>query len=159
MGDSRRKPKITVLGIGNTLMGDDGVGVAVVRDLSSGISHPNINVVIGETAGMGLVKHFRDSDIVIVVDSIATEAEPGTIFKFNPDEAGVLNLRSNNIHGMGVAYLVTNARLVGANPEVIIFGIQVGDVRPRDSNLTLPVATAARRVCQLVTEELQSLNV
>ncbi|NCO65334.1 MAG: hypothetical protein COW32_10615 [Candidatus Aquicultor secundus] len=157
--NSRQKPKITVLGIGNTLMGDDGVGAAVVRDLSAEIDEPNVTMIVGETAGMGLVKHFRDSDIVIVVDSIATEAEPGTIFRFNPDEAGVLNLRSNNIHGMGVAYLVTNARLTGANPEVIVFGVQVGDVRPRDSELTPPVATAARRVCQLVLDELHSLNV
>ncbi len=158
MGNSRPKPKITILGIGNTLMGDDGVGVTVARDLSTGITHPNINVVIGGTAGMGLVKHFRDSDIVIVVDSIATGAEPGAIFKFNPDEAGVSSLRSNNIHGMGVAYLVTNARLAGANPEVIVFGVQVGDVRPRDDALTPPVAAAANRVCELVLEELQSLG-
>lgn len=153
-----RTSKITILGIGNTLMGDDGVGVVVVKDLLAEISEPDINVVIGETAGMGLIKHFRDSDVVIVIDAVNAGAEPGAIFKFNPDEAGILGLRSNNIHGMGVPYLVTNARLVGANPEVIIFGVQVGDVRPRDGVLTPPVAAAVNRVRKLVLQELQSLG-
>ena len=158
MNKHERMPKkVTVIGIGNTLMGDDGVGVAVVRDL---LSHPigqNVEVVISETAGLGLIKHFRDSDVVIVVDAIAAEVEPGAIFRFRPDEAGIVRLRSNNIHGMGVAHLVSNARLAGADPDVIIFGVQVGDVRPRDSTLTPPVARAAKRVRELVIEELKNL--
>jgi len=48
--NSRQKPKITVLGIGNTLMGDDGVGAAVVRDLSAEIDEPNVTMIVGETA-------------------------------------------------------------------------------------------------------------
>ena len=83
---------------------------------------------------MALLKHFLESDVVIVVDALAADAEPGAIFRFDPDEAGIMNLRSNNIHGMGVPHLVTNARLKGADPEVIVFAVQVASVdapRPR----------------------------
>ncbi|MBE3075742.1 MAG: hydrogenase maturation protease, partial [Actinobacteria bacterium] len=97
------------------------------------------------------------SDAVIVIDAIAAEAEPGAIFRFHPDEAGVLNLRTNNIHGMGVPHLVTNARLKGANPEVIVFAVQVQSVTPRDRELSPPVAATIERVRELVTEEVRRL--
>ena len=149
-----RAPRITVLGVGNTLMGDDGVGVAVVEGLPARLLGPQVEVVIGATAGMGLVKYFRTSDVVIVVDAIATQAEPGAIFRFDPDEAGIMNLRSNNIHGMGVPYLVTNARLAGADPDVVVFAVQIGDVRPHDRVLTPGVEAAVPRVREVVLEEV-----
>ncbi|MBS3909962.1 MAG: hydrogenase maturation protease [Actinobacteria bacterium] len=147
-------PRITVLGVGNTLMGDDGVGVAVARGLVAELEDSPVSVVLGETAGMGLMRHFRESDVVIVIDAVAAEAEAGSIFRFNADEADIVHLRSNNIHGMGVPHLISNARLVGADPEVIVFGVQVGDVRPRDEVLTEPVAAAVPRVRALVIDEL-----
>ncbi|HCG98956.1 MAG TPA: hypothetical protein DE036_03915 [Actinobacteria bacterium] len=154
MSSFKQVDRITVLGVGNTLMGDDGVGVAVARELVSELEDSPVNVVLGETAGMGLIRHFRESDVVIVIDAVAAEAEAGSIFRFNADEAGIVHLRSNNIHGMGVPHLISNARLAGADPEVIVFGIQVGDVRPRDEILTGPVAAAVPRVRKLVIDEL-----
>ena len=154
MYEFKQDSKITVLGVGNTLMGDDGVGVAIARELLAELADTSVNVVLGETAGMGLIRHFRESDVVIVIDAVAAEAEAGSIFRFNADEAGIVHLRSNNIHGMGVPHLISNARLTGADPEVIVFGIQVGDVRPRDAILTKHVAEAVPRVRKLVKDEL-----
>jgi hydrogenase maturation protease len=143
-----------VLGVGNTLMRDDGVGVAVARDLIADGSLPDgIEVVCGETAGMGLVGFFRDCEAVVFVDAIDVGEEPGTIFRFGPDEAGVTALRSNNIHGMGVGYLLTCARLAGADPEVVCVAVQVRDVRPMPDELTQAVAAALPEVVELVRSE------
>jgi hydrogenase maturation protease len=161
-------------------MGDDGVGVAVVRRLLEQSGHdvtplhggpvaagvgrhipdafgPGLDAVLGETAGLGLIKHFREADAVIVVDALDASgqgAEPGQVFRFGPDEAGVVSLRSNNIHGMGVPHLVANARLVGADPEVVIFAVQVGDVRPNADTLSPAVAGALPAVAAMVAEEI-----
>lgn len=150
-------PSITIIGVGNTLMGDDGFGILVVEGLDAPALGPGVAVIAGDTAGMALLKHFLSSDAVIVIDAIAAEAEPGAIFRFHPDEANVLNLRTNNIHGMGVPHLVTNARLKGANPEVIVFAVQVQSVTPRDRELSPPVAATIERVRELVTEEVRRL--
>ncbi len=161
MRNGKHIQRVTVIGIGNTLMGDDGIGVAVVQSLlpiisSSDFTGLDVDAVVGETVGMGLIRYFRESDVVLVVDAIDAGTEPGAVFRFTPDEADIVRLRSNNIHGMGVPHLVANARLVGANPEIIVFAIQVGDVRPRDGVLTPPVKAAIERVSELVIEELQS---
>ena len=103
------------------------------------LSAPGSALSPGDTARHGPSKDFLESDVVIVVDALATKAEPGAIFRFDPDEAGIMNLRSNNIHGMGVPHLVTNARLMGADPQVTVFAVQVGSVQPRNLELTPPV--------------------
>lgn len=149
---------IAVIGIGNTLMGDDGVGVTVVEKLDASSLGAGVEVVTGATAGMALVRYFLEFGLVIVIDAIATEAEPGAIFRFHPDEAGIMDLRSNNIHGMGLPYLVTSARLKGADPDVLVFAVQVGSVTPRDRELSPPVAAAAERLRELVVEEVLRLT-
>ncbi len=154
-----KTPAITVLGVGNTLMGDDGFGVLVVKGLDAETLGANVEVISGGTAGMALLEYFLQSDVVIVVDALDfAEAKTGSIFRFRPDEAGVMNLRSNNIHGMGVPHLITNARLKGADPDVIVFAVQVESVNPRDCELSPAVAATVGRVRMLVTKEIRRIN-
>ena len=179
-GSPEARRRLTVIGVGNTLMGDDGVGVAVVRQLLAEAGHdvtpehggpvaagvgrhipgafgPGLDAVVGETAGLGLIGHFRASRAVVVVDALDAAdqgADPGQVFRFDPDEAGVTALRSNNIHGMGVPHLVANARLTGADPEVVVYAVQVGDVRPRPDELTPEVAAAVPAVVAMIREDL-----
>ncbi|MCL6093458.1 MAG: hydrogenase maturation protease [Actinomycetota bacterium] len=148
-------PPVAVIGVGNTLMGDDGVGISIIESLSQKPLGDDVELVYGGTAGMALMRYFLECDLVIVIDAIDAGAEPGAIFRFHPDEAGVTTLRSNNIHGMGVGYLLTSARMRGIEPEVVVLAVQVGDVRPNDCQLTPEVAAAAARVQKLVTGEVR----
>jgi hydrogenase maturation protease len=147
----------TVLGIGNEAMGDDAVGVVVAREQAARAPRLPAEVVEGGMAGMGLIRHFLTPGTVIVIDAIDTGAEPGDIFRFDPDEAGVTALRCNNIHGMGVPHLVANARLMGARPNVVVYAVQVGDVNPNAETLSQPVRDAATRVVEMVAEEVELL--
>ncbi len=154
MGESR--PVVTLLGIGNATMGDDGVGIEVARRLEETARYLGVLVVADGLAHMGLLRHFVESDVVVVIDAIDAQAEAGAVFRFDPDAAGVTQLRSHNIHGMGVGYLLTNARLLGHHPRVVVFAVQVRDVLPREG-LSAEVAEAAGRVERLVEDELRHL--
>ncbi len=68
------------------------------------------------------------------------------------------SLRSNNIHGMGVPHLVANARLSGADPDVVVYAVQVGDVRPRPDQLTPAVAAAVPAVVAMIREDIALLS-
>jgi hydrogenase maturation protease len=148
---------VTLLGIGNDTMGDDGFGPKVVRRLEEPAHHLGVRVVCDGLAHMALVQHFRESDVVIVVDAMDAGVEAGAIFRFDPDEAGVTQLRSNNIHGMGVSYLLTNARFMGADPKVVVYAVQVGDVRPSD-DLSPDVEAAIPAVERMILAELRELT-
>ena len=64
---------VRVLGIGNTLMGDDGVGSVVARELTGRLPD-GVTVVVGETAGIALAPHFDKADAVVVVDALDAQA-------------------------------------------------------------------------------------
>lgn len=150
--------KLTVLGIGNEDMGDDAVGVFVARELLARAPRVPAEVVDGGMRGMGLLRYFCESDVLLVVDAIDAGTEPGAVFRFDPDAAGVTQLRSNNIHGMGVPYLLTNARLLGHKPRVIVYAVQVGDVNPNREELTPEVRASADAVIEMIIDELTALD-
>ncbi len=111
-------PRISIIGIGNTLRADDGVGVRVAEELSSRDLGAGVDVVSGELAGMLLAPYFINSDHVIVVDAVDAQDTPGSVFMFRAED-GLPKLRSNTSHGMGVGELVRVARLSGSKAEII----------------------------------------
>lgn len=147
------EPRLKILGIGNELMGDDGIGPVVARSLLS-VVPLDVEVVVGGIAGMQLIGHFTAGVPVIVVDAIDTAVEPGAIFRFNADECDVGSLRSNTLHGHGLPYLIATARFARATPDVTVYAVQVGDVSPARDGLSDSVAVAASRVADLVAEDV-----
>lgn len=134
-------------------MGDDGVGVRVAEELSSRDLGAGVRAVSGGTDGMALTQHFLDSDVVVVVDAIAAGDEPGAVYRFTPDDAGITSLRSHTSHGLSVPAILFAARLKGANPEVIIYAVQIGDITCGFETLTPEVEAALPDVVEMVAEE------
>ena len=139
--------------MGNTLMGDDGVGVRVAEALLVRDLGPDIAVVSGGTAGMALSQYFRDADQVVVVDAIAAGDTPGSVFRFTPQDAGITDLRSHTSHGLSLPNIMLAARLQGAAPEVVIYAIQIGDITCGFDTLTPEVEAAVPDVADMVAAE------
>ena len=146
--------RLTIIGIGNTMMGDDGIGVRVAEALADRDLGPRVEVVVGSVAGMALIGHFLESETIIVVDGIDVSAEPGSVYRFDADDAGITALRSHTSHGLSVPDLVRAARLSGASPRVLVFGIQVGDVSMRVDELSPALARAVEATADLVKAEV-----
>ncbi len=70
---------VLVLGVGNPLMGDDGLGVELVKRLTECELDPMVRVEDGGTLGMTLLPLLEDADTVILIDAVKTGAEPGAI--------------------------------------------------------------------------------
>lgn len=143
--------------MGNTLMGDDGVGVRIAEVLASRDLGPDIDVVLGGTAGMALSRHFIDADRVLVVDAIAAGDEPGSVFRFTPEDAGITALRSHTSHGLSLPNILLAARLQGANPRVVVFAVQIGDITCGFDTLTADVEAAIPDVVDMVVAEARLL--
>ncbi len=73
--------KTVVLGLGNILLGDEGVGVHVVEELRRAGGLPGVELVDGGTAGFSLLPYFDGARLVVVVDAAADGAPPGTWFR------------------------------------------------------------------------------
>lgn len=154
-----RKRKVSVIGIGNTLMGDDGVGVRVAEELRDLLPRvPEVDVVTGGVAGMMLMPAVLAADHVIFVDALAVDDEPGSIFRMDPDIAGITGLRSTTSHGMGIPYLITNARMLGHDPTFVVYGIQIGDIMGGPDTLSPNVHGVVPVVAGLIAEEVARLR-
>jgi hydrogenase maturation protease len=149
------KPKdILVLGLGNPLMGDDGVGHAVVESLRRDGLPPGVRTIQALSPQPGLLSDIRDSDLVIIIDAVSSGAEPGTVFRFSFDESEMMSLPAHNCHSLGLPMLLTAVHLQGRFPEALVFGIESGCIEVKDAQLSPPVACSAERVRWLVLKEI-----
>jgi hydrogenase maturation protease len=143
--------------MGNTLMGDDGVGVRVAEALSLRDLGADIEVVSGGTAGMALSRYFTTADRVLVVDAIAAGDTPGSVFRFRPEDAGILTLRSHTSHGISLPSIMLAASLQGTCPEVVVYAVQIGDITCGFDTLTAEVEAVVPEVADMVAEEAMRL--
>ncbi len=153
---ANRKNDVLVLGVGNVMMGDEGLGVHVVRHLLERyIFPPGVEVVDGGTGGLALLPFIQSSRFVIIVDALDAEAEAGSIFMCDASrieqETGV----RTSLHDTGILDVINTAGLLGERPDAVIIGVQPLKMDEFGGGLTEPVAGSIERVCELVCEHLE----
>lgn len=147
------RPKVLVLGVGNTLYGDDGVGPQVVRNLSRRAQQTGLDFLDGGTGGPGLLSYLEDYSHLVVVDALDAGLEPGTICRFTAEDQGTLNA-ALSMHQAGLRDLITAARLTDSLPDTVIIGIQAGRLSMGES-LSLKVEAQLNRLENFVLAEIE----
>ena len=149
------KEKVLVLGVGNILLQDEGFGVHTVKEMANQNWSENIEFIDGGTAGMELIYLFEGVTRLIVVDSIDAKTEPGSIFKFKPDEIGNLPQGLGaSFHDIGLLEVLHVARTLDCLPETIIFGVQPKTI-DWGMDLTPELQAKIPQVIDLVTQEIK----
>ncbi len=143
---SADKARVLIIGIGNAERGDEGVGIAVTRQ----VSRQNLSdaAVIEETGeGKALVEAWKDNEFVILVDAIRSGAPPGAIRRFDAaTETIPSELFRYATHAFGVAQAIEMARAKNALPaRLILYGIETLNFTP-GQKLTPTVETAISSV-------------
>lgn len=116
--------KIAVLGIGNILMQDDGVGVEVATRLMVEEWPSNVEFIDAGTAILSLLGVFTDCDTIIVVDALRGGHGPGTIYRLTPEQLAGLQKDALSLHDIHVLDMIKMAALFNRQPQVIIYGIE-----------------------------------
>ena len=121
---SERIP-LLVLGLGNVLLQDDGVGGAAVSLLLDRFDVPRgVRVMDGGTLGLSLLPYLEMAETVILVDAVRADAAPGTIVRLDGDEVMPAVATRLSPHQVGVADLLDGARWLGRYPErVVLLGL------------------------------------
>ena len=113
-----------ILGIGNILLQDDGVGVHVIKQLENENLPSTIELVDGGTSTLDTLGLFLDYKKVIVVDCLRSGLKPGTIYKIKPDDIKNYKKENLSIHDVQILDVVKMANMMNKYPEVVIFGIE-----------------------------------
>ena len=155
--DSRSR--LLILGLGNLLCSDDGVGalvaaaIAETRDLPDGV-----RVLDGGTLGLSLLPYLEDAERAILVDAIQANAPPGTIVRLEGDAVGPAVAARLSVHQVGVADLIDAARLRGrVPPTLVLLGI-VPQTIELGVGLSAPVRDSTSELLSVVCEEARRLG-
>ena len=135
--------RITVMGIGNPLMRDEGIGVRVVEVLMSTLEFPaNVALVDAGTMGMTILNLFQDCDYMLVVDAIdGTGEEPGTVVRLSPEDLSP-NQVMHSLHDVRLVDVLQMTLLMGLDPQVDCIGVQIEDMSELSIGLTPAVEAA-----------------
>lgn len=145
--------KRVVLGVGNTIMGDEGVGVRCVEWLASRLP-PDVLAVDGGTSTHELLGDLEDADVLIIVDAIVTTEPPGTILRLEGDRIPKAFSNKFSPHQHGINDLLANLELLGRSPKrLVLFGIAPERVE-LGMELTPAVEAVVPEVGQRVLAEL-----
>ncbi len=156
------KKETLILGVGNPLRRDDGIGPEVIRLLTEDRTKKNgtyklssdIDLLDGGTDGLGLIEYLKDYKKVVIVDAVEMKLKPGTIKVFTPEEAVIkINSDALSTHGFGIAELIKLAKGLDINPELIIVGVQPEDVSYGEE-LSFFVSSVLSNIIKLILNQL-----
>jgi hydrogenase maturation protease len=121
---SKRTP-LLVLGLGNVLLEDDGVGSAAVALLRDRYRFPaGVQVLDGGTLGLSLLPYLEDADALILVDAVRADGPPGTFVRLEGDDVPPAVATRLSPHQIGVADLLDGARWLDRSPRrVVLLGL------------------------------------
>ncbi len=150
-----------VIGLGNTILTDDGVGICAASEIRRRLTEPGCaapaNVVETEVAGFGLIELMAGWDRVILIDSIQFNGiEPGTVLRIRPDDLHT-SLRLRSIHEIDLPTGLELGRRLGFKMpgEIVVFCIQAQDVTTFGESLTPSAKAGMAEAVDLVLHELQ----
>jgi hydrogenase maturation protease len=127
--------KILILGIGNYLMGDEGVGVHFARRMTEKTLPPEVDALDGGTGGFYLTNYFEAYPIVILVDATLDGKPPGTIRLLKPRFSNEYP-RAMSTHDIGMKDLLDAMTLMGTMPEVHLFAVSIATLQQQQVELS-----------------------
>ncbi|MDO9244056.1 MAG: HyaD/HybD family hydrogenase maturation endopeptidase [Rhodocyclaceae bacterium] len=147
--------KVVVLGVGNTILADEGVGVRVVEALEREYTVPTgVTVIDAGTSGMEMLEDLSDLDFLLVVDAIAAGKAPGELVQLRGDAVPVFFRRNLSPHGIGLSDVLASLEFLGAEPkETVILGVQPTSL-DLSTELTPTIAACVPELVAQVVAEL-----
>jgi hydrogenase maturation protease len=115
---------ILVLGVGNLLLKDEGIGIHFVQAFQKHDLPPNVEATEGGARGIDLLPLFEGRKLVVIVDCARMDETPGTIRTFTATEIIQNKSGGFSVHGMSLANTLDLGQRLGALPEVVVVGIE-----------------------------------
>ena len=150
---------VLVLGVGNILLEDEGIGVHVVQALSKRYAMPaDVEVIDGGTSGMDLLDSIANREHLIIVDAVRTGDAPGTVVRLGSDEVPAFFRSKISPHQLGLSDLLAALELMEQSPKALTL-IGVVPVRMGTGlGLSRPIAAKLDELVEMTVAELEAIG-
>jgi hydrogenase maturation protease len=154
-----QEKQIIILGVGNLLFTDEGVGIRVAEALQDRYEFPqNVRVVDGGTLGLNLLGVISEADHLIVVDAVRKNGEPGTLYRLAGEEIPQRIRAKNSLHQVEFLEALTCCQALEKVPETVIVGVEPEDITTMSLVLTPTVGARVDDLVEAVLKELTALG-
>ncbi len=149
--------KIIVLGVGNILLKDEGVGVHAIHELQREKYPANVSLIDGATAGLDLLPIFQEATILIIVDCVKGGGEPGSLYRFTPTEIKDLpDSLKTSLHDFNLVDVMNLAKAFGSIPDtIVIIGVEPLEIE-WGLEMTAPIQAVFPRLLDVVRNEIDA---
>ncbi len=133
---------VLILGVGNPLAGDDGVGVRAIEGLAAGDLPEGIRLLDAGVLGMDILAWIQPDEPVVILDAVHGPGEPGTLYRLGLDEIASPREPPLSVHDLGIADALAAARLMGRPLRGALLGVEPARIEAFTAGLSPPVAAA-----------------
>jgi len=155
--------KVTVIGIGQTLRGDDAAGMEAVqrwqRIYTDTSTRPDVNIQYCELPGLGLLDLLDGFGAAVIVDAVAGAAPAGHVYRLSPDDLASFGTGAKSAHGWGIAETLELERK--ADPTRLQIPIRLVGIEGQEMGLGRPLSAAVEAAlpaaCEAIEAEVQAL--
>ncbi|MCK4973683.1 MAG: HyaD/HybD family hydrogenase maturation endopeptidase [Sulfurimonas sp.] len=152
--------KNIVIGVGNLLFKDDGIGVIAASYLRKNFNYePELEILDGGTLGLNLIEYFVDYDNVFVIDTISTDEEVGSIYKIPSHELLSGGRYKNTAHEVEVVQMLEASELYDKKADVTIFGVVPEDISTTKIGLSDSLKLKFDMLIKTVIQSIEELDI
>ena len=146
-----------ILGVGNLLMSDEGVGVHVIQRLVAEYQLPEeVQILDGGTLGMDLLYYLEGVENLLLVDAVQARKEPGTLIRLEGDDVPAFMSIKISPHQLGVPDMLAAAKLKGYYPQrIVLWGVQP-ELMEIGLDLSPTVESQVDTIIENVLDQLQA---
>ena len=149
--------RVLLLGVGNILYQDEGLGVYAYRHLSDNYTFSaNVTLMDGGTMGKLLMHALMDYDLVIVMDAVLGGEAPGTVYRLVDDALRKSLGFHDSQHQVDLVDTLISCELIGNRPEAVVIGMEPEDYKNMGEGLTPACRAAMPKFVGHVLEELEA---
>lgn len=150
---------ILILGIGNILLADEGVGVRVIERLEERYRFSDdVTLVDGGVLGLNLLGTLADADHVVVVDAVKGHDHPGTLYRLEENEIPKHFTAKASLHQVAFPEILAACRALGKVPDIVVVGVEPEDIETPSLDLTPTIQARLDEITAMVLAELDRLG-
>ncbi len=151
--------RIVILGIGNILLSDEGVGVRIIERLQERYEFSeNISLVDGGVLGLNLLGLISEADHLVVVDAVKNQGVPGSLWRLVGEEIPRHFGAKSSLHEVGFPEILATCQALGKVPDVVILGVEPEDIETPSLEMTPDVQAGLDAIIPMVLAELDRLG-
>jgi len=156
MNSEVRNYKILILGIGNVLMGDEGVGVHSIKELEKESFPENVTLLDGGTGGFHLLEYLQSYPKIIMIDATMDGKPAGTVSLIKPKFASDFP-KSLSAHDIGLRDLIESTAVLGNLPEMFLITVTIDNIQSMQMELSPEIRETIPQVIDKVKQLLKGL--